>query len=186
MAMSAATALSVCEAGSGVLIVSPNGDVRNNLTARVKSDRWRLREAVSGAHALDQLESDEFELLLLDPALPDLNAREFESLVRAQFPPRMQEPLRQPLSDRTSAPLPGMIGDSPAMQRVYHLTELVARRDTTVLVTGPSGTGKDLVAQAVHTLSARRHNPFVVINCAAIPEPLLDAELFGYTKGAFT
>jgi DNA-binding NtrC family response regulator len=224
--MSAATALSVCEAGAGVLIVSPSGDVRNNLTARVKSDRWRLREAVSGAHALDQLESDDFELLLLDPALPDLNAREFESLVRSQFPhiqvlvldqqtglphplaaklpinddvpmtlgqtaplmpARVQEPVRQPLSDRTSsAPLPGMIGDSPAMQRVYHLTELVARRDTTVLITGQSGTGKDLVAQAVHTLSPRRNNPFIVINCAAIPEPLLEAELFGYTKGAFT
>jgi transcriptional regulator with GAF, ATPase, and Fis domain len=192
----------------------------------VKSDRWRLREAVSGAHALDQLESDDFELLLLDPALPDLNAREFESLVRSQFPhiqvlvldqqtglphplaaklpinddvpmtlgqtaplmpARVQEPVRQPLSDRTSsAPLPGMIGDSPAMQRVYHLTELVARRDTTVLITGQSGTGKDLVAQAVHTLSPRRNNPFIVINCAAIPEPLLEAELFGYTKGAFT
>jgi len=84
--MSTAAALSVCEAGAGVLIVSPNGELRSNLTARVKSDRWRLREAVSGAHALDQLESDDFELLLLDPALPDLNAREFESLVRAQFP----------------------------------------------------------------------------------------------------
>jgi transcriptional regulator with GAF, ATPase, and Fis domain len=79
-----------------------------------------------------------------------------------------------------------MIGSSSAMQRVYQLTELVARRDTTVLITGQSGTGKDLVAQAVHTLSPRRSNPFVVINCAAIPEPLLEAELFGYTKGAFT
>ena len=73
-----------------------------------------------------------------------------------------------------------------AMQRVYHMTQLVARRDTTVLVLGQSGTGKDLVAQAIHNLSPRRSNPFVVINCAAIPEALLEAELFGYTKGAFT
>ena len=72
------------------------------------------------------------------------------------------------------------------MQRVYHMTQLVARRDTTVLVLGQSGTGKDLVAQAIHNLSPRRSNPFVVINCAAIPEALLEAELFGYTKGAFT
>jgi transcriptional regulator with GAF, ATPase, and Fis domain len=82
--------------------------------------------------------------------------------------------------------LPGMIGDAEVMQRVYAVTRLVARRNTTVVVLGDSGTGKDLVAQAVHLLSARRSNPFVVINCAAIPEALLEAELFGYVKGAFT
>jgi transcriptional regulator with GAF, ATPase, and Fis domain len=91
------------------------------------------------------------------------------------------EPLNQ-----TVSPLPGMIGGAASMQRVYHMTQLVARRDTTVLVLGQSGTGKDLVAQAIHNLSPRRGNPFVVINCAAIPEALLEAELFGYTKGAFT
>ncbi len=80
----------------------------------------------------------------------------------------------------------GMIGDSDAMQRVYELTHMVARRNTTVLVTGESGTGKDLVAQAVHLISPRQKQPLVVINCAAIPESLLEAELFGYTKGAFT
>ena len=82
--------------------------------------------------------------------------------------------------------LPGMIGDSEVMQRVYAVTRLVARRNTTVVVLGESGTGKDLVAQAIHLVSPRRANPFVVINCAAIPEALLEAELFGYVKGAFT
>jgi DNA-binding NtrC family response regulator len=80
----------------------------------------------------------------------------------------------------------GMIGDSEAMRRVYELTHMVARRDTTVLVTGESGTGKDLVAQAIHLISLRQKQPLVVINCAAIPEPLLEAELFGYVKGSFT
>jgi len=80
----------------------------------------------------------------------------------------------------------GMIGDSEAMQQVYELTHMVARRDTTVLVTGESGTGKDLVAQAIHLISLRQKQPLVVINCAAIPESLLEAELFGYVKGSFT
>ncbi|MGO9339038.1 MAG: sigma-54 interaction domain-containing protein [Terracidiphilus sp.] len=82
--------------------------------------------------------------------------------------------------------LRGMIGDSEPMQRTYTLTRMVAMRDTTVLVTGESGTGKDLVAQEIHLVSPRRKQPFVVVNCSAIPETLLEAELFGYTKGSFT
>jgi DNA-binding NtrC family response regulator len=82
--------------------------------------------------------------------------------------------------------LRGMIGDSAPMQRIYTLTRMVAARDTTVLVTGESGTGKDLVAQEIHLVSPRRKQPFVVVNCSAIPESLLEAELFGYTKGSFT
>ncbi|QMV20146.1 AAA domain-containing protein [Granulicella sp. 5B5] len=82
--------------------------------------------------------------------------------------------------------IPGVVGTSQPMRRVYELTRLVARRDATVLITGQSGTGKDLIAQAVHLLSPREKKPLVVINCAAIPESLLEAELFGYTKGAFT
>ena len=84
------------------------------------------------------------------------------------------------------ANLRGMIGESEAMQRTYAITRMVAARDTTVLVTGESGTGKDLIAQEIHLISPRRKQPFVVMNCSAIPESLLEAELFGYTKGAFT
>ena len=88
--------------------------------------------------------------------------------------------------ERETVSLPGMIGNSEAMQQVYRLTQMVARRDTTVLVTGESGTGKDLIAQAIHLISPRQKQPLVVINCAAIPESLLEAELFGYVKGSFT
>jgi len=86
----------------------------------------------------------------------------------------------------TAEPLPGMIGTSRAMQQVYRLARLVAPRDTSVLITGETGTGKELVAQAVHELSPRARQPFVVVNCAAIPEALLEAELFGHARGAFT
>lgn len=82
--------------------------------------------------------------------------------------------------------LPGMIGGSRAIQRVYQLVRMVAARDTTVLVTGETGTGKELVAQAVHALSRRSKQPFAAVNCAAIPEALLEAELFGHVRGAFT
>jgi len=85
-----------------------------------------------------------------------------------------------------SDPLPGMIGESEAMQHVYRLAKLVAPRLTTVLIAGPTGSGKELVARALHTLSPRAARPFVAVNCAAIPEALLESELFGYARGAFT
>src|SRR5262249_33593638 len=85
-----------------------------------------------------------------------------------------------------SVELPGMIGRSGAIQQVYRLVRMVAARDTTVLVTGETGTGKELVAQAIHDLSPRARQAFVVVNCAAIPEALLEAELFGHARGAYT
>ena len=83
-------------------------------------------------------------------------------------------------------PLPGMIGSSPRMKQLYRLARLVAPRDTAVLIAGPTGTGKELVARGIHEYSKRSRAPFVVVNCAAIPESLLEAELFGFTRGAFT
>jgi DNA-binding NtrC family response regulator len=83
-------------------------------------------------------------------------------------------------------PLPGMIGCSARMVQMYRLCRLVAPRDTSVLIAGDSGTGKELVARGIHELSARAQRSFVVVNCAAIPESLLESELFGYARGAFT
>ena len=83
-------------------------------------------------------------------------------------------------------PLPGMIGSSQVMERVYRMVRLVAARSTTVLIAGATGTGKELVARALHSLSPRAAKPFVVVNCAAIPDTLLESELFGHTRGAFT
>jgi transcriptional regulator with GAF, ATPase, and Fis domain len=103
--------------------------------------------------------------------------------VRLQIAPHAAEQLRRPANGPR---LRGIIGESTAMERVYALTHMVAPRETTVLITGESGTGKDLIAQAIHQISPRRNSPFIVVNCAAIPEALLEAELFGYAKGAFT
>ena len=82
--------------------------------------------------------------------------------------------------------LPEMVGTSDPMRELARLIRLVAPRSTTVLIEGETGTGKEVVARALHRLSARVGKPFAVLNCAAIPEALLEAELFGHTRGAFT
>jgi Nif-specific regulatory protein len=82
--------------------------------------------------------------------------------------------------------LPEMIGNSPAMRHVANLIHRVAKTDATVLLTGESGTGKDLAAQAIHKLSARKDCPFLAQFCGSIPDTLLESELFGYKRGAFT
>ncbi len=87
---------------------------------------------------------------------------------------------------RTSYHFEEIVGDSDAMLRIYGMIEKVARTNSTVLIRGESGTGKELVAKALHNTSRRREKPFVAINCAALPQNLLESELFGYVKGAFT
>ncbi|GKT09942.1 sigma-54 dependent transcriptional regulator [Desulforhabdus sp. TSK] len=79
-----------------------------------------------------------------------------------------------------------LVGRSAKMQRVYESIQMVAKTDLTVLVTGESGTGKDLVSRAIHALSDRRDRAFVAVNCPTVPEQILESELFGYRKGAFT
>ncbi len=80
----------------------------------------------------------------------------------------------------------GLIGDSPRMQTVYEMIEKIFDIDSTVLITGESGTGKELIAKTIHFSSSRSQQPFVPLNCAAIPRDLLESELFGHEKGAFT
>src|SRR5262249_1496470 len=87
---------------------------------------------------------------------------------------------------RDTGVLGTMVGSSRAMQEIFRLVEMVAPSTASVLITGESGTGKEMVARTIHELSPRRNKPFVAINCSAIPETLIESEIFGHEKGAFT
>ena len=98
----------------------------------------------------------------------------------------LEREVRDLRSATPQQPLPTFVGHSPAMQEVYKLIGRVAASEVTALVIGESGTGKELVADAIHAFSTRAKGPLIKVNCAAIPESLLEEELFGHEKGAFT
>jgi DNA-binding NtrC family response regulator len=234
--MSAMTTFPIIpRAPGGVLIASPSRAVREQTLDRLNG-RWEpVEQALGGAEALMKLEKGNWQMVLLDRRLPDLDSRELMVTIERRFPEIQvvlldsnsaspddgeqpgqtdRETNRETGRDEVSEssgedeghaeedqkhkkeeardknkgyePLPGMIGRSEAMQRVYRLAQLVAPRTTTVLIVGPTGSGKELVARALHALSPRAGKAFVAVNCAAIPEALLESELFGHARGAFT
>jgi transcriptional regulator with GAF, ATPase, and Fis domain len=194
----------------GILVASPSTLFREQVRRSLPQRRLPIQEVQGGADALASLESGQWDVLFLDRRLRDLDAEELVAIIKTRFPGievilldsdgdssqlggvfdgsesnEMTHQL-QVLAHADTKALPGMIGGAPAMQRLYRLTRLVAPRTTTVLVLGATGTGKELVARAIHRLSPRAARTCVVVNCAAIPEALLESELFGYVRGAFT
>ena len=121
---------------------------------------------------------------LLKPFEPETLTVLIEKILDRMARDRENLYLRAAYQERTK--FENLIGQSPAMQEVFDLIQEVAPTESTVLITGETGTGKELVAKAIHTRSSRAQGPFVAVNCGALPEHLMESELFGHQKGAFT
>ncbi|MDA8170003.1 MAG: sigma-54 dependent transcriptional regulator [Nitrospiraceae bacterium] len=146
-----------------VIMITAFGDVQT----AVKTIKLGAYDFVEKPFNMDKLK------IILDKALETCSLRKEVSQFRSQ------------LSSKYG--FDSIIGQSPAMKKIFELIEKVARSDaSTVLLQGESGTGKDLVAKVIHYQSARLEKPFIEINCTALPETLIESELFGYEKGAFT
>lgn len=217
-----------------ILIVDDEVVMRDSLSAWLREDGYEVVAVENGAQALEKVQQERWDVLLVDLKMPGMDGIEVlekvkkidkgipiiimtayatvDSAVEAMkkgaydyivkpFNPEeiglairkiiayqdlLKENvyLRQELERKYQ--FKDIIGKSHKMQEVFALVKTVARSNSTILIEGESGTGKELVARAIHNSSLRSEGPFVAVNCAALPENLLESELFGYEKGAFT
>lgn len=143
-----------------------------------------LTDQGSVASAVQAIQQEGVYHYLEKPIDPHKLKLVVDSAVELAVAKRENELLRRQLQDRGA--FGELVGNSDLMRKVYTLIEQVAPSSASVLITGDSGTGKELVARTIHRMSPRRDQPFVAINCSAIPETLMESELFGHEKGAFT
>ncbi len=166
-------------AGGSSSLESPRGPHRQELLYALRrsqdtdSAAWNTAPTLDNAPHVTPIVNTEKGPILI-PALP-VPMRRSSALERGNA-----------VQSASNERLPELVGNAPCMLEVSRRIRLVAPRSTPVLIEGPTGSGKELVAEALHRLSPRSRKPFVAINCAAIPEALLEAELFGHTRGAFT
>jgi DNA-binding NtrC family response regulator len=174
-AAAAARGRPVAELLGGELF-GPSGTLRHLLLAGERREGWRSMLTVGETK----------------PRLVSLTAAPFHSDPGSVCDPRVAYilVLRPAEEDEAAAgassPFPGLIGRSPAMEKLFRLVENLEQSEATVLLTGESGTGKEVLARAIHGHSPRRSGPFVGVNCGALPGELLESELFGHVRGAFT
>jgi len=189
-----------------ILLVDDDPAVRTSLAEALADDGMTVTVAEDGVAALAMLEKAAPDVVLTDVRMPDIDdmptvvtaMREgaVEFLVKPLDLSELRRVLHRVFDDRRSrlnakgdlAPpaLDGVVGRTPGMINIYKLVGQAAATQATVLIRGESGTGKELIARAVHANSANASDPFVPVNCAALPSTLLESELFGHVKGAFT
>jgi two-component system nitrogen regulation response regulator GlnG len=155
---------------------------------QIRKEHPKQLVIVMTAHGTAQTAIEAMKLGAFDYILKPFDVPELLSILRRalQTAASMRELVPTDGKSSGEEKSPGLIGASPAMQKIYKLVGQVARSDAAVLLIGESGTGKELVARAIYANSSRAARPYVAINCAAIPDALLESELFGHERGAFT
>jgi len=217
-----------------ILIVDDEAAIREGLQALLEDEDYQADIAESGIHAWEALQVQQYNLVLIDLMMPDMNGLELlDQIKKSQMTTEViiitgkgtidtavdaikagaYDYLTKPVaSDRLLTIIPkalshnklvishqgleakirhlthfeDLIGESPQMLEIYQMIEAVADSTANVIITGESGTGKELVARAIHNKSSRVKGPFIGVNCAAFPKDILENELFGHEKGAFT
>ena len=222
-------------ADENILIVDDEQDLTQLLKRSLEPEmECRVKTASNGEDALRMVDSEAFDLVLLDMKMPGMDGLELLERIRRNHPwltvimmtahgcielavqairsgaydfitkpfdheslvwcltkalersRLLRENLKLQRHAKCSEAFQDLVGRSAKMQRVYETVQMVSKTELTVLITGESGTGKDLVSRAIHALSDRRDRAYVPVNCPTVPENILESELFGYKKGAFT
>lgn len=217
-----------------ILVVDDNPDVLKLIADILESNGYEVKTFSDGASAIKELESNDYDVVLTDLMMPDVDGMQVLKNAILKTPKTIciiltghgtikssVEAIKKGAFDYITKPVsPGellifvekalkfknleeenirlkkelkgkyhyknIVGTSKVIKKIYDLIEKVSDTDGTILITGASGTGKELIARSIHYNSQRSDNPLVVINCGAIPETLLESELFGHEKGAFT
>jgi DNA-binding NtrC family response regulator len=217
-----------------ILVVDDNPDVLKLIANILESNNYEVKTVSNGASAIKELESNDYDMVLTDLMMPDVDGMQVLENAILKIPKTIciiltghgtikssVEAIKKGAFDYITKPVsPGellifvekalkfknleeenirlkkelkgkyhnknIVGTSKVIKKIYDLIEKVSDTDGTVLITGASGTGKELIAKSIHYNSQRSDKPMVVINCGAIPEALLESELFGHEKGAFT